>query len=223
MSAPEASDSRANFRFGAVFALTLLLVVLLIAVPSSDGLRAAALAIQFAALLVVVATSREQLSVRRFRFLLVGAVAAALVIAVAVGATPAVVTYTLAALLSFIIPLGLIGGLDRLIRARGVTLQVVAGALAIYLLIGMVFVSLIGIGAHASSTPYFAQGSDGSLSDRVYYSYTVLTTTGFGDFTAARGYGRALAVVEMLTGQLYLVTVIGVVVGDLAGRRRRQQ
>jgi len=47
-----------------------------------------------------------------------------------------------------------------------------------------------------------------------------MTTTGFGDFTAAKSSGRALAVVEMLVGQLYLVTVIGVLVGDIASRRR---
>ena len=44
----------------------------------------------------------------------------------------------------------------------------------------------------------------------MYYSFTVLTTTGFGDLTAAEPVGHALAVVEMLGGQLYLVTVIGV-------------
>jgi hypothetical protein len=54
----------------------------------------------------------------------------------------------------------------------------------------------------------------------VYYSFTVLTTTGFGDYTAAQPFGHALAVLEMLTGQLYLVTVIGVVVGNFAGRAR---
>jgi hypothetical protein len=54
----------------------------------------------------------------------------------------------------------------------------------------------------------------------VYYSFTVLTTTGFGDLTAVTPVGQALAVVEMLVGQLYLVTVIGVIVGDLAGRSR---
>jgi hypothetical protein len=53
----------------------------------------------------------------------------------------------------------------------------------------------------------------------VYYSFIVLTTTGFGDFTPARPFGHALAVLEMLTGQLYLVTVIGIVVGNFAGRR----
>jgi hypothetical protein len=59
-----------------------------------------------------------------------------------------------------------------------------------------------------------------SNGDRVYYSFTVLTTTGFGDYTTATPVGHALAVFEMLTGQLYLVTVIGVLVGNFAGRRR---
>jgi hypothetical protein len=54
----------------------------------------------------------------------------------------------------------------------------------------------------------------------VYFSFTVLTTTGFGDFTAATSVGHALAVVEMLLGQLYLVTVIGILVGNLARQRR---
>jgi hypothetical protein len=47
----------------------------------------------------------------------------------------------------------------------------------------------------------------------------VLTTTGFGDLSPATAVGRALSVIEMLTGQLYLVTVIGVLVGNLAARR----
>ena len=48
----------------------------------------------------------------------------------------------------------------------------------------------------------------------------MLTTTGFGDFTADTPVGHALAVLEMLIGQLYLVTVIGVLVGSFAGRSR---
>ena len=53
----------------------------------------------------------------------------------------------------------------------------------------------------------------------MYYSFTVLTTTGFGDLTAAHGLGRALAVVEMLVGQLYLVTVISILIGRRLEKR----
>jgi hypothetical protein len=41
---------------------------------------------------------------------------------------------------------------------------------------------------------YFAQGTDGVQSQRVYFSFTVLTTTGSGDLTARTGPARALAV-----------------------------
>ena len=72
---------------------------------------------------------------------------------------------------------------------------------------------------HLDSAPFFAEGTSGTEGERAYYSLSVLTTTGLGDFTAAQPLGRALAVVEMLVGQLYLVTVIGVLVGGLAARR----
>jgi hypothetical protein len=72
---------------------------------------------------------------------------------------------------------------------------------------------------HLGDAAYFADGTDGTESQRAYYSLTVLTTTGFGDFTAAQPLGRALAVLEMLVGQLYLVTVIGLLVGNFAARR----
>jgi hypothetical protein len=65
---------------------------------------------------------------------------------------------------------------------------------------------------------YFSQGAT-SQGVKVYYSFTVLTTTGFGDYTPATSVGHALAVIEMLTGQLYLVTVIGLLIGNFASKR----
>lgn len=71
----------------------------------------------------------------------------------------------------------------------------------------------------STARPTSPGGTSGTESERVYYSLAVLTTTGFGDLTAAHPVGRALAVLEMVVGQLYLVTVIGVLVGNLAARR----
>jgi hypothetical protein len=210
----------AGFRYGAVFLLTLAIVVVAISAPAKDWSKALALALEFAALMVVVATSREREGVRRRRTLAIGAVTAAVVLAIGVGALPKTLTFAIALALALLIPASLAGGLVRLVRQRGVTLQVVSGALAIYLLTGLLFAFAISLVATLTHQGYFVQGGDGSLSDRVYYSFTVLTTTGFGDYTAAHPSGRAVAVVEMLTGQLYLVTVIGVLVGDMVSRRR---
>jgi hypothetical protein len=214
-------STEVGFRYGAVLVLSLTVVVFIIAAPAGDWSRAFALALEFTALVVVVVTSSERHRVRERRALLLGVAAAAIVIAVGVGALPATATFGIAALVAFLIPANLMGGLIRLVRRKGVTLQVVAGALAIYLLIGLVFAYLISFAAHAGAHPYFAGGADGSASERVYFSFATLTTTGYGDLSPGQSFGRSLAVVEMLTGQLYLVTVIGVLVGDIASRRGR--
>jgi len=219
MAPPDHSD--AGFRYGVVFLLTLTLLVFVIVTPGENWSRATACALQWLALLTVVATSRTPSSVRRPVAIAILALTTATVIGEAVGALPDAVLFAISGLLSAAIPLALIGGLMRLVRLHGVTPQAVAGALTLYLLVGLVFAWTIGFISKVDSTQYFTQQADASTSQIVYFSFAVLTTTGFGDLTAATHLGRALAVVEMLLGQLYLVTVIGVLVGNFAGRASR--
>ena len=213
------SQRQAQFRYGVVFLIVLVLLVFEIAASDAHWARAIDIALAGAALSVTVATSRERGEVRRRRALIVGVVALAVVIMVASGLLSTAVTFLVFTFLLAAVPVGLVGGLSRLIRTRGVNGQVVAGALAIYLLVGLLFASLIAFVGAVESGSYFKQVASVPNGVRVYYSFTVLTTTGFGDYTAATPVGHALAVLEMLTGQLYLVTVIGVVVGNFAGRR----
>jgi hypothetical protein len=95
----------------------------------------------------------------------------------------------------------------------------VAGAICVYVLIGMVFVFVYGIMAALGSGPFFAQGTDGTRALRLYFSFVTLATVGYGDYTAGGNLGHALAVLEALLGQLYLVTVVAVVVTRLGHRR----
>ncbi|MGH2879067.1 MAG: potassium channel family protein [Solirubrobacteraceae bacterium] len=213
----------AGFRFGLVFLLTLTLLVFVIVAPSANWSRAVAVALQWLALLTVVATSRATADVRRSVAVAIMALMTFTVVGEAAGGLTNWVVFAISGLLSAAIPLALIGGLMRLLRTRGVTAQVVAGALTLYLLVGLVFAWVIGFVAQVESTPYFNEVAKASTSQVVYYSFTAMTTTGFGDLTAATKVGRALTVVEMLLGQLYLVTVIGVLVGSFAGRERRAQ
>jgi Ion channel len=201
-----------------VFLLVLILVLFEITAPAGDWSRAIDVALAGAALTVTVATSRAGHEVRRIRAILVGGFAAIVVIGIAVGAFDVAVTFAVIALLIVFIPLALSGGILRLIRRDGVTYEVVAGALTIYLVVGILFAAIILFVAYVQTGPYFHQQGV-STGDVVYYSFTVMTTTGFGDYTAATSFGHALAVLEMLTGQLYLVTVIGLVVGSYAGQR----
>jgi len=100
----------------------------------------------------------------------------------------------------------------------------VAGAICVYMLFGMLFMFLYGVMVALDSTPFFAQGTDGTRALRLYFSFTTLATLGYGDYTAASNLGHALAVLEALIGQLYLVTVVAVVVTRLGrpGRKMLQ-
>jgi hypothetical protein len=211
---------RAEFRYGAVFLLMMALLVLVIVAPAGNATRAAVLALEGASLLVVLATSRERRAVRNARVRVASVIAVLVVVGVAVGVFPVALVLAANSFLTVGILVALVGGLVRLVRLHGVTIQVVAGALTIYVLTGLIFAWVVSLVADAGSGAYFAQGGDATQGERVYYSFTVLTTTGFGDLTAATPVGQALSVVEMLIGQIYLVTVIGVLVGNFAGRSR---
>jgi len=218
MASPEETAS-ARYRYGGVFTLTLTLLVFLIVAPSADWSRAVALLLESAALVVAAATSRAGRSVREKRTAAAAGLGALAVIGVGVGVFGPATAMVLGGLLAVAIPLSLVRGLLRLVATDGVTLQAVAGALAIYLLIGLLFAWVIGLIVQLDSSPYFATGTDGTEGIRAYYSLSVLTTTGFGDYTAGQPVGHALAVLEMLVGQLYLVTVIGLMIGNFAARR----
>jgi hypothetical protein len=96
--------------------------------------------------------------------------------------------------------------------------QSVVGAVCIYLLLGMLFSFAYGSAAKLGSGFFFAQGTDGTPAIRLYFSYVTMATVGYGDYSAAGNFGRTLAVLEGLVGQLYLVTVVALLVSRL-GRR----
>ena len=61
-----------------------------------------------------------------------------------------------------------------------------------------------------------------------YFSFTTLTTLGYGDFTAAGDGGRAVAVLEAIIGQMFLATLVARLVAgfrwsDRAAARRAGQ
>ena len=105
-----------------------------------------------------------------------------------------------------------------LLRRRVIDVQTVLGALCVYVLLGMFWSFAFAAIGSLGSDPFFSQQSNATLADYLYFSFVTLTTVGYGDLTAASGLGRVLAVLEALIGQLYLVTVIALLVTNL--RRR---
>lgn len=217
-------EAHSGHRYGIVLAVALAMVLFLIIAPESSWSRAIGMLLAGGMLLVVIATSRGgSLQLRQSAALATIAATLALVLAIGFRWIPVSIGTATSAALVLITLVQLVRGLIVLLRVRGVRVQAVAGALAVYLLVGIVFSFVITTMARAGSGPYFAQGTDGSESQRVYFSFTTLTTTGFGDLSPAQRGGRAVAVLEMLTGQIYLVTVISLLVGNLRRQREREE
>jgi ion channel len=108
------------------------------------------------------------------------------------------------------------------VQKREVDRQAITGAICVYLLLGMLFMFMYGAVATLGDGPFFHQGVDGTRALRVYFSYVTLATLGYGDYTPAGNLGHALAVVEALLGQLYLVTVVALLVARMRPARATQ-
>lgn len=112
-------------------------------------------------------------------------------------------------------------GLVRQVKERGrITTHTMMGVLCIYLLMCLAFAAAFGAIAALSGDPFFQQGTgDGTTNNYLYYSITTITTVGMGDFSPATNLGRSLTAAEALIGQIYVITVVAVIVGNL-GRSR---
>ncbi|MGE3138390.1 MAG: potassium channel family protein, partial [Thermoleophilia bacterium] len=118
----------------------------------------------------------------------------------------------------------LLGVLVLLLRAllgeREVTISTVAGVLAAYLMIGVVFTSAYSAAFTISADAFSATFDPLERFDLFYFSFITLATVGFGDVTPANDVTRALAMSEAVMGQLFLVTVVARVVSLYRGRQR---
>jgi hypothetical protein len=110
--------------------------------------------------------------------------------------------------------------LRRIVLSPRITFRLVLGALAIYLLLGLSYAYLFPLIGTFTNTPFFAQTAAPVSSEYLYFSYTTLATVGYGDFTAATSLGRIVSVSEALVGQLYLVSAVALLVGNI-GREMR--
>jgi Ion channel len=104
-----------------------------------------------------------------------------------------------------------------------VTGNSILAAISIYLFVGLAYSTVYGFIAAADLGPLFAAGAgDGTSVERVYYSFITLTTTGYGDFVPAGDVTRMVAVTEALLGQVYLVTIVALLVSNVGATRRRR-
>jgi hypothetical protein len=113
--------------------------------------------------------------------------------------------------------------LRYVLNRQPITTDKVFGAIAAYVLIAFTFASLFGLLQVVEPNAFYVattHNPDGRLTwaDLMYFSFTVLTSTGFGEITPVTGMARNLIVLEQVLGVMYVAFLIARL-ANLYGRR----
>jgi ion channel len=118
---------------------------------------------------------------------------------------------------------GLVATVGQVLRPGIVDAERIFAALDAYVLAGLIFgVSYYALNRVFPGSFDSTEAAPFNEFRAIYFSFVTLATLGYGDYTPNGNLGHTLAVLEALLGQLYLVTVVSVVVARLGLQRRRR-
>ncbi len=199
-------------RIGDAYGLVLLLitatfVVMMTLPPEGWGGRVAAVAI--AGLTAIIALTSSDVRAARVR--LAGVTAAAAVVAAFLAKQiPSDRLLGLAfGVVAILLGIAAVTILRRVVlSASHVDFRTILGAVSVFTLLGLLFAFLYVFFSHWTNADFFTGVHHSPASDYLFFSYTTLTTTGYGNLVPAGTVGQSFAVLEMLVGQFFLVTLV---------------
>ena len=105
--------------------------------------------------------------------------------------------------------------LSSLLRENEITLDVIYGAIAVFLLMALMWAFMFDVieTIRPGSFQVTASPLHGTRVHFVYYSFVTITTVGYGDILPVTLSARAFSIVEMVVGQVYLVVLVARLVG----------
>jgi hypothetical protein len=98
--------------------------------------------------------------------------------------------------------------------------QTLLASIAAYVMVGMFFTFAYNLIALTMVAPIFEMPSDDSLTSQLFFSFTTLTTTGYGNLVPVGSLVQSIAIVEAIAGQLFLVIAVARVVSGWQPVRR---
>jgi hypothetical protein len=190
----------------------LLLYVLVIITPV-ESVGAPLRIVLFGALLeFALRTRRHGRRGSRAAIIVTLALAIATIVAAAVGSKTALTVVAQASIILLVCASIAVLGLGLVQAGSTVDANTVTDVLSVYLLLALLFAALHQLFGAVISPYLNGAPSPPNASDTLYFSIITMTTVGFGDVTPASNVARAVASTEAIVGQLYLVSVVAVVV-----------
>jgi hypothetical protein len=212
--------------FGLVLGLVLVTYVLTSLVPNS-GWGAVAIMLATAGTAVVALTSSH--SPPHYVHIAIYLSGLSLLLAIVAAITGANVWLNLGALVQVcLLAVAMVTVLIRVVTAAEVNARTILGAISVYTVLGLLFGFAYESIARLQSAPFFEGVAHTRHGDFLFFSYTTLTTTGYGNLVPAGQPGEMIAGIEMLLGQIFLVTLVAGLVslwrpGERLKRRREER
>lgn len=105
------------------------------------------------------------------------------------------------------------------VNRRGLDLEALLAAITAYILVGMFFAFVYNLISQISPTPMFGAESLDSLGNQLFFSFTALTTTGYGNLVPVGTVGQGISIAESITGQLFLITAVARIMRGASAKR----
>lgn len=117
---------------------------------------------------------------------------------------------------------------QNVVKSKRVTRDTISGAIAVYMLLGILWAAayrlLEAIHPGSFAGPIGINPETGAeIPNYVYFSFTTLTTLGYGDITPITAATKSVAIIEAVAGPLYITILISQLVSKYVSRRVEEE
>src|ERR1044071_3617004 len=197
---------RASDAFGLVFALVLTTYVLT-SLLANHGWSAVVLTVATSATSIVALTSSHAHRGLVRAAIWLSALTILLAVVAAASGDRTWLNFASAVQIS-LLAIAMAAVLRRVVTSAEVGFRTILGAISVYTVLGILFTFLYGLVERTQGGAFFEGVPHPAGSDFLFFSYTTLTTTGYGNLVPGGQPGRMIAGLEMMLGQIFLVTLV---------------
>lgn len=214
-ASPDGSGRWTDSKPAAGYLLVLLLIAVsyaLCATQSSPNPSSLAFIVQLLTVAAVLWVADVARPIRRAGWVVITIAGVAVVAAELTGGHGDLLYFILSAasvVAYFVAPTAIIG---HQLKRDVVDSQTLLASVAAYVLVGMLFTFVYNLVSLLSGIPTFGDADTNTLAAQLFFSFSTLTTTGYGNLVPEQTLLQSVAILEAITGQLFLVIALARVV-----------